>query len=241
MNETLYLLMGIFLVLFTFLDILFTTFSMEGGGKITDYFLKNTWHLFVWICGFNGRNKILNYIGMTMMITLIFIWGFGLWLGVFLIFASNPDSVLQSGTNLPTDLWEKFYYAGYILSTMGLGDLGPSNAYWGIVASFFSFFGLVFITLMVSYALPVLSKIIEKKQFSLFINHIGETPQDLLLYFWNGKDFSNMQRYSKQLQQRILLIGQSHKAYPVLHYFHASRKQESLVINPTCSIIKLNY
>jgi hypothetical protein len=167
---------------------------------------------------------------MLMMISLIFFWGMGLWFGVFLIFASDPESVLVSDTNLPADFLEKLYYSGYVLSTLGLGDLKPLNGNWGMVSSFFSFFGLVFITLMVSYALPVLSKIIEKKQFSLFIHHLGDTPQELLLYFWNGKDFSNLKKLSRELQQKILLIGESHKAYPILHYFHASSKRESLVI-----------
>src|SRR5690606_5501334 len=171
-----------------------------------------------------------NYSGMIMMISLIFLWGLGLWIGVFLIFSFSPDSVLHSNSNQPTDMWEKIYFSGYLLSTMGLGDYVPSNAKWGIVSSFFSFFGLIFITLIVSYALPVLSKIIDKKQFSLYIHHWGETPQELLLYFWNGKDFSNLKEVSKELQQKILLIGQSHQAYPVLHYFHAHRKEESLVI-----------
>lgn len=230
MTETIYLISGILLVVLIFLDILFTTYSMEGGGKLTDFFLRNTWNLFVQITGFNGRNRLLKYVGMVMMISLIFFWGLGLWFGVFLIFASDPESVLVSDTNLPAEFSEKFYYAGYVLSTLGLGDLKPVNATWGFVTSFFSFFGMVFITLMVSYALPVLSKIIEKKQFSLFIHHFGNTPQELLLYFWNGKDFSNLKSLSQDLQQKILLLGKSHKAYPILHYFHSSSQRESLVI-----------
>lgn len=164
MIEILCLILGILLVLLIFLDIVFTTYSMEGGGKLTDFFLKTTWQTAIWICGYNGRKRLLNFIGMLMMISLIFIWG------------------------------------------------------------------LVFITLMVSYALPVLSKIIQKKQFSLFIHHLGQTPQELLLHFWNGKDFGKLSKYSMELQMKILLIGQSQKAYPILHYFHASQKIESLVI-----------
>src|SRR5690554_6184596 len=110
---------------------------------------------------------------------------------------------------------------------MGLGDFVPKNAMWGIVSSLFSFFGLVFITLMVSYILPVLSKTVEKKQFSLFIHQMGDSPQALLLFFWNGSDFSRIKAISPDLQQKILLISQSHYAYPVLRYFHSNRKAES--------------
>ncbi len=230
MIEAFSLVAGIFLIFYIFKDVLLTTYSMEGGGPMTDYFLKNSWKLFLWIGGYNGRHKLLNLAGMFMMISLIVLWSAGLWLGAFLLFASNPDSVLHSDTLLPTGLWEKLYFSGYILTTMGLGDYVPYNTSWGIISVFFSFFGLLFITLMVSYALPVLSNIITKKQLSLFIQNLGATPVELLVYFWNGKDFSSLKDVSKELQKRILIIGQSHKAYPILHYFHANRKEESLVI-----------
>src|SRR5690606_1500561 len=70
----------------------------------------------------------------------------------------------------------------------------------------------------------------EKKQFSLFIHHMGNSPQALLLFLWNGSDFSRIKDISMDLQQKILLIGQSHHAYPVLRYFHAYRKEESLEV-----------
>ena len=230
MIEFLLLVSGILLILLIFQDILFTTYSMEGGGKMTEFFLTRLWIIFLWISGYNGRRKLLSWAGMFMMISLIFLWGIGLWAGVTLLFASSQDSILQSETHLSTDLWEKIYFSGYVLTTMGLGDYIPANVSWGILSAFFSLLGLVFITLMVSYALPVLSNVIVKKQLSLFTQHLGETPIELLLYFWNGKDFSAIKDISKDLQQKILSVAKSYKAYPVLHYFHANKKKESLVI-----------
>lgn len=230
MSEALLLILGLLLIVWVFRDILFTTYSMEGGGEMTDFFLKKTWQFFLWISGNKGEHKLLNLAGMFMMISLIFLWGMGLWLGVFLLFASDPDSVLHADTLSTTQLWEKLYFSGYVLTTMGLGDYVPNNASWGLISAFFSFFGLVFITLMVSYALPVLSNIVAKKQLSLFVQHLGATPVELLLHFWSGKNFSSLKDISKELQQKILLIAKSHKAYPILHYFHSNQKQESLVI-----------
>ncbi|MEX2594622.1 MAG: hypothetical protein WD426_17760 [Anditalea sp.] len=231
MIETVCLVAGIFLILLIFLDILFTTFSMEGGGKMTDLIMKKVWQVFLLASGHNGTNKVLNYAGLWIMVILILFWGLSIWIGVFLIFASQPTSVIMSGTGAAATLSEKFYYSGYVLTTMGLGDQEPLNGSWGIATSLFSFFGLVFITLMVSYILPVLSKIIEKKEFSLFVHHLGDSPQKLLLYFWNGKDFSRIQQMSTALQQRILHISQSHQAYPILHYFHAHKKGQSLEVS----------
>jgi hypothetical protein len=226
--EVVFLVAGIIIILFVFLDILFTTFSMEGGGKLTDLIMKKIWQGFLFLGGQDGKNKVLKHVGLWMMVTLLLFWGLSLWLGVFLIFASNPLSVIVSGSGIPATLSEKLYYSGYVLTTMGLGDLEPSNGSWGIATSLFSFFGLVFITLMVSYILPVLSKIIEKKEFSLFVHHLGDSPEKLLLYFWNGKDFSRLQQISTELQQRILHISQSHQAYPIVHFFHSNIKDQSL-------------
>jgi len=93
-----------------FLDIVFTTYSMEGGGKLTDAFFALIWSIFFRLAGHSGKKKLLKYAGMYMMFLLILLWGIGLWLGVFLIFASDPDSILDSSTNLPATLAEKFYY-----------------------------------------------------------------------------------------------------------------------------------
>lgn len=229
MIETACLIAGIALILLIFLDIIFTTFSMDGGGKMTDFIMKNVWKAFLLISRKNGKSKILNYAGMWMMVSLILFWGLGLWLGMFLIFASHPGSVLKSGA--AATLPEKLYYSGYVLSTMGLGDQEPLNGSWGFASSLFSFFGLVFITLMVSYILPLLSKMVDKKEFSLFIHHLGESPQKLILYFWNGKDFSRIQQLSTELQQNILHISKSHQAYPILHYFHSHLKSHSLEVS----------
>lgn len=230
MSEVATLIAGILLVCFVFQDMLYTTYSMEGGGKMTDYWMKLSWRLFLRFSGYNGRHSLLSVAGMFMMISLIFLWGMGIWLGAFLIFASDPDSVLHSQNSLSTGLGEKFYYTGYVLTTMGLGDFRPQNSTWGIVSSFFSFFGLVFITLMVSYALPVLSNIINKKRLSLFVQHQGESPAELLIYFWDGKDFSAIKNNSKELQKEILTAAKSNKAYPISHYFHSNKKEESQII-----------
>ena len=230
MVEIIYLTVGILVILFVFLDIILTTFSMEGGGKLTNLFMTWVWEGLLFASGNNGKSKLLNYAGMSMMVSLIFLWGLGIWLGTLLIFLSSQDSILHSSTGDPASIWEKIYFSGYLLTTMGLGDFVPQNAAWGIVSSLFSFFGLVFITLMVSYILPVLSKTVEKKQFSLFIHQMGNSPQSLLLFFWNGSDFSRIKDISTDLQQKILLLSQSHHAYPVLRYFHACRKEESLEV-----------
>lgn len=230
MTQILLFIVGLLLIIWIFRDILLTTYSMEGGGEMTDFFMKKSWQLLLWISGNDGRHSFLSFSGMFMMIGLILLWSLGLWLGVFLLFASNPGSIINSNTFVATNLWEKLHFSGYVLTTMGLGDYMPKNATWGIISTIFSFFGLLFITLMVSYAVPVLSNIITKKQLSLFIQQLGTTPVELLIYLWDGKSFSGLKDIRQELQQRILTIAQSHKAYPILHYFHSNRKDEALVI-----------
>ena len=64
----------------------------------------------------------------------------------------------------------------------------------------------------------------------MYVHHMGGNPQDLLLYFWNGKDFSRISNIGDSLRQQILMIAESHKAYPILHYYHANQSKNSLVI-----------
>ena len=87
----LFLTIGVILILCTFLDIVFTTYSMEGGGKLTNFYLQTSWKFFLWISGHDGRHKLLGLAGMFMMISLILLWGLGMWIGMFFILASDPD------------------------------------------------------------------------------------------------------------------------------------------------------
>jgi hypothetical protein len=136
-------------------------------------------------------------------------------------------------TNSPTTVVNKIFYTGYTLSTLGLGDIEPEGNFWDILTSVLSFTGLILISIAITYLIPVVSAEITKRRISVTINTIGSSVEEMLLNYWNGKDFKELEQPFIPLIDSIILHAQNHKAYSVLHFFHSSDKKEAFVLNIT--------
>jgi hypothetical protein len=131
-------------------------------------------------------------------------------------------------TNSPTTVVNKIFYTGYTLSTLGLGDMEPEGNFWDILTAILSFTGLILISIAITYLIPVVSAEIAKRKISV-INTIGGSVEEMLLNYWDGKDFKELERPFFRL-----LILSFHtpkiKAYSVLHFFHSSDRREAFVL-----------
>jgi hypothetical protein len=218
---------GIFLILFFVFDVVNTTFAPHGMGKVTDYLSNLLWRFLLFLSRHKGQKKVLSNSGTFIILMILSIWVISLWVGFGLIFCFEPDSVRNAQTNLPATTLEKFYFAGYTLSTLGYGDFYATTPFWKILSSAISFSGLIIITTAITYLVPVTNAAIQKRKLSLFISTMGNSPREILKNGWNGKNFSLLDDYFQSLTDMILTITQSHKAYPILHYFHTANKYES--------------
>jgi hypothetical protein len=150
---------------------------------------------------------------------------------LFLLLLSDPTTVLNSTTNAVTNAWEKFYFAGYTLSTLGNGDFKPGNHTWQVVTNIFAFFGLALVTVSITYIMPVLSAVILQVKLSVFINCLGDTPQKILLNSWNGENFNRLLKRDAEIASSLIQHSQNHKAYPIIHYFHSNQVKQSVVVS----------
>ncbi len=216
-------------------DIIKTTFSSNGGGKLTSLVSKGVWNVFFAAAGKNGNAKLLEYAGPAVMISILLVWVLGLWSGLFIVLLSDVDSVVNSSTKASTDAWQKLYYAGFTLSTLGVGDFIPATNFWRIVTNIAAYSGLVFITTSITYFVPVLSAVGLKSKLSLYISGMGKTPQQVLEKAWNGKDFSSFFDTVSDLCQMLMQHTMNHHSYPVIHYFH--NNQPNLAISPAIALL----
>ncbi len=69
---------------------------------------------------------------------------------------------MTSDTNLPADLVGKIYFAGYTIFTLGNGDYQPLGG-WRIVTVIANATSLIIVTLSISYLIPLLSAVVEKR------------------------------------------------------------------------------
>ncbi|WP_417786847.1 potassium channel family protein [Stutzerimonas xanthomarina] len=221
--------MGILLFLITATDITKTTLSTRGGGTITNTVSKSVWRFFFALAGRRGEAKLLEYAGQCVLLLVLLTWIACLWVSLFLMLASDPGSVVNDTTKLAADRWETFYYAGFTLSTLGVGDYAASSDGWRVLTSAAAFCGLTLITAAITYIVPVLSAVSLQNQLSLLISSMGRTPQEILVNSWNGSDFSRFYDNASEIRQMLVEHTLNHHAYPVIRCFHNNQAEKNVI------------
>ena len=221
---------GVLIYFFGALDIIQTTLSMQGGGWLTSRYSHWFWTFFLKISGGGGKKKILSHAGYILLITIVLIWVFVLWLSFVMLLSADTGSVINSTTKVPADLGERIYYAGYTISTLGMGDFIVTSDFWRIISSIYSFTGLILLTMSVTYFIPVLSAIIEQRKLGIRLSNLGESPEAILINCWNGKDFQKLVDKIEDLSESIVHHSQNHRAYPVIHYFHNWKEKNAVIL-----------
>ncbi|MCQ4327830.1 potassium channel family protein [Stutzerimonas stutzeri] len=202
---------------------------MRGGGKITNGLSRGVWRAFFLAAGRRGESKLLEYAGQCVLLSILLCWIAGLWLSLFLVLASHPGSVVDGTTKLAANLWETFYYAGFTLSTLGVGDYSASANGWRVLTSAAAFCGLAFITVAITYLVPVLSAVGLQNQLSILVTSMGRTPQQILLNSWSGTDFAWFYDGASKLSQMLVQHTLNHHSHPVVHCFHNSEASKSII------------
>ncbi|MDX5421079.1 MAG: potassium channel family protein [Hymenobacteraceae bacterium] len=231
MGSTLLFILGIIIILTTAFDLIYTTFAPRGAGPISGAITRLVWSAAFGLCRLFSTRSLLAGTGIVVVCSIILSWVLLLWTGNTLVFLYDTDAVVDSTTNVPANNQDRIYYVGYILSTMGNGDFKAGTDAWSIYSAFVSFTGLILITIAITYMVPVLSAVTERRALSIQIASIGRSPQEMLLNYWNGEDFKDLEEQFQSLSKDIALQGQHHLAYPVLHYFHHTQKVAALLPN----------
>lgn len=222
---------GLILLIILSIDILTTILQMEGGGLISNRFAKMIWRAFYLASGKNGRSGMLRYAGLTIICFLLFSWIILLWLAFSLMFLSDESSVLITSNDRITEPWRKVYFIGYNITSLGNGDVKAGSDFWRITTNFMGIFGTVFITLSISYLVPVLQAVTQKRALAAYIHQLGSSPQEIIKRACRGEDCSGFQSHLNNLLTQILQHSEQHLAYPVLHYFHATDPQYNIALN----------
>jgi len=238
----LYFFAGSLVFILTATDIIKTVFSTRGGGAISEKLTQAIWSSFFFGSRKKGSATLLEYAGPTILIVVLMFWITGLWLGLFLMLMTEQSSIVASTTQLPTMPLEKLYYAGFTLSTLGVGDYKATNDFWRILTSVTSFSGLVFITSAITYFVQVLSAVSLQSKISLYVNAMGKTPQEIIVNGHNGSDFEQLAPQFLALSEMIFEHSINHQSFPVIHYFHASDPEQTVIpaivrIDEACGIL----
>ena len=170
---------GIFLAILTAADIVYTVLSSNGAGYLSKYAMEYSPAVFQFLARRLGSRKILRFAGVSLLSSMTTVWFLLLWFGVFLIFLYDHNSVVSSSTLIPAGVVDRFYFSGYLLSTLGNGDFKPQTGTWQVAANLFSFSGFIFLTMCITYFVSILSAVTEKRLAAASIFDLGASSVEI--------------------------------------------------------------
>ncbi|EPR65269.1 hypothetical protein [Cyclobacterium qasimii] len=229
--NTILLLSGIIIVIITNIDALSTILRLNGGSKISNFVARQVWHMGVFISRKFSRLTILSNIGALVVVTLFTLWALLLGIGYGLIYNSDINSIVKTSTELSASTTGKFYYVGYTLTSLGNGDLKTGSDFWRIISNLMGLNGMFLLSLAISYFIPLMNAVVKQRMMATYISNLGNTPNEIILNGWNGKNFDKIHDQFKELYPMILLHCEQQLAYPVLMYFHSENPKYSPQLN----------
>lgn len=227
MNAVL-IVVGAALVVLATADAVLTTMTAgNGGGPVTARLGRGMWRVLLAVAGSAG-SRLLSHAGALVLLATFATWVLLLWAGWSLIFLGADEAIIDASTKLPASTPATIYYAGFVVFTLGVGDVIASTGTWQLATALASVQGLFLITLSITYLISVVSAAVTRRQLAQSISILGTTGVDIVLgNTVNGQLSSQLASQTQQLTSQLLKTTQQHLAYPVLHYLHASNPSAS--------------
>jgi len=222
------ILSGMFIIGFTIIDLVWTSLWVDGGaGPLTNKMTNIAWKIFK--AADKRVKNILNLSGPFLLIGTLATWVMLLWIGWTLIFAGS-QGVLRTSGNDPVLWYDYIYYSAYVIFTLGNGEYSPDGAVWKIATSIATGFGMMFLTLGTSYILSIIGAVIRKRAFASSVFGVGKSAEEIIINAWDGDDFYRMDLYLSELSTELSILTYQHKAYPLLFYYHTSKRVQALSV-----------
>lgn len=219
---------GAALVLAVLIDVSRTALGGRGAGPIIGAVSAGLWRAALFGHRRRSSHRGLAAAGVVILLAGFAVWSLLLWAGWTLIFTGDVQAVLHSKDQVPASWWQRAYYAGFSMSTLGVGDFVAGGALWQMLTVVAALTGFSVLTLSVTYLLGLLPALSRKRAVANYITALGGTPVGIIgAHFKNGSGESLVQHVST-LMMTLENVAQEHAAYPLLHYFHATDRASSL-------------
>lgn len=224
-----YLAFGVVLLSIAVVDLLWTTLWAEGGaGPLTSRLMAGTWKAIRRVGGRNSR--VLPLAGPLIFVITLLTWIVLLWSGWTFVFASTENALIDTLDRGPISWFDRIYFTGYTMFTLGNGDFVPRNGSWQLATVLTTGSGMLLVTLSVSYTLSVLDAITQKHAFASGVSGLAMRSEGLVRTAWDGEGFSGFDLPLNTYVSQLNTLTSNHEAYPVLHYFYSARAERAPVV-----------
>lgn len=221
-------LLGGLILLLAGYDSARTTLSASASGPFTRRLSAAIWRVLLFVHRRRPSHAMLERAGPWITLTLILSWVALAWVGWTLVFCAVPGAVLNASTLHAASFFDRAYFAGFTLTTLGVGDFIPRGAAWQLLTVITAANGLLLFTMSITYAIPIVSAATAKRQLALAINTMGESPFAICRTTAGNGDFATLCSQLGQIETAVADAGQKHLAYPILHYFHSTDTMTAL-------------
>lgn len=228
---------GALVVALTLFDALRTTIAVGGGGPLTNRLAHDLWEgALRWHRrrrregreGDGSSHALLARMGPLILLCIVVGWIVLLSVGYLMLYSAEPGSVVSAKTGAPASFWERLYFTGFTVSTLGIGDFVPKGAPARVLTVFASLSGLFVVTLAITYLIGVISAVVAKRRLAASIAGLGMTPEEILQAGWDGKSLASLEQPLVSLAEAVEAHAQRHLAYPVLHFFHSAEPRKAV-------------
>ncbi|MBW3663679.1 MAG: two pore domain potassium channel family protein [Actinobacteria bacterium] len=227
------LIAGVALIAVVVYDAISTTLvANSAAGPLTARVGGGLWWLAKRI-GAGPHSRIVAAAGPAILVTTILIWMSMLWVGWWLVFSADVDAVVATASGRPADGWDRVYFAGYTVFTLGVGDFRPSGRVWQFATGLSVANGLAMATLAITYSIPVVTAVTERRQQAATITGLGSTAQELLVSVWDGSSLRFLDAPLMSFAADINRTAQRHLTYPILHFFHSPDRSDEFALSVT--------
>lgn len=224
--QTLQIAIGLLVIVVTFLDFFHTTLSGNGFGFLSRW-LNRTLNALI----LQNRNRFwFKYSGLIHLLMTASMWLCLLFFATFLIFTSGQEMVINGITQIPADGPERFYFTGYLLSTLGIGDFIPGNTTAVFLSGILAFSGFILISTGITYLLSVVTAVLKMKELAFFIVSIGEDIEEMYNFFKQQDELSSLMSDASQLRHQILSNASNYLSFPMVTYFLSRDRNSTLIV-----------
>ena len=226
--------LGTAVLVLTAFDLLKTVLTVRGGGPVTGRANAWLWDAALGVHARLDNHRALAAVGPVLATLTLVSWLVGLWLGWTLVFCGAAEAVVAAKDQGPAGLVERVYFAGYTLTTLGLGDFNALGAGWRVATVLTAASGLMLFTMAITYIVPIVDATVTLRQLATHIDGLGDDPLDVVARSWDGHPdasggtngapgtgFDPLRTHLTSLTPLVATVRQRYLAYPILHYFHS--------------------
>ncbi len=222
-------LLGTAIILVALRDIFNTLFHPLGRGSVSRVLVRILWRIFRLLGVY--RHKALEFAGPSALLAVIGTWIALLVVGWALVYWPHLPEEFLFASGLDTSTHEGFVEALYLsmttLTTLGYGDITPTNGWLRVIVPLEAMVGFGLLTVSLSWVVSIYQVLRRRRTLALEITLLHEEQSATGLAI-TQMDPMVAQEILGNLASQLNTVWNDLLQFPITYYFTSSDKQSEL-------------